>query len=105
MEDDKNKNVFNKLVSDLSILDIDLSEEDHVVILLNNFPKKFEPMIHTTKYDNLIGAGSQKEKKIYINKGELSLSTIFHLIIQYRAIVATYHYFLNFLLHDIFHFS
>ena len=57
-------NVFNKLVSDLSILDIDLSEEDHVVILLNNFPKKFEPMIHTVKYDNLIGAGSQKEKKI-----------------------------------------
>lgn len=64
MEDDKNMNVFNKLVSDLSILDIDLSEEDHVVILLNNFPKKFEPMIHTAKYDNLIGAGSQNEKKI-----------------------------------------
>lgn len=54
MEDDKNldKNldVFTKLVSDLASLDVELSEEDQAVILLNSLPRRFEPLVHTLNY-------------------------------------------------------
>lgn len=47
---DKNLDVFTKLVSDLASLDVELSEEDQAVILLNSLPRKFEPLVHTLKY-------------------------------------------------------
>lgn len=47
---DKNLDVFTKLVSDLGSLDVEISEEDQAVILLNSLPKRFEPLVHTLKY-------------------------------------------------------
>lgn len=47
---DKNLDVFTKLVSDLASLDVELSEEDQAVILLNSLPRRFEPLVHTLKY-------------------------------------------------------
>lgn len=47
---DKNLDVFTKLVSDLASLDVELSEEDQDVILLNSLPRRFEPLVHTLKY-------------------------------------------------------
>lgn len=47
---DKNLDVFNKLVSDLGSLDVELSDEDQVVILLNSLPLHFAQLVHTLKY-------------------------------------------------------
>lgn len=47
---DKNIDAFTKLVSDLASLDVELSEEDQAVILLNSLPRRFEPLVHTLKY-------------------------------------------------------
>lgn len=47
---DKNLDTFTKLVSDMASLDVELSEEDQVVILLNSLPRRFEPLVHTLKY-------------------------------------------------------
>lgn len=47
---DKNLDVFTKLVSDLASLDVEISEEDQAVILLNSLPRCFEPLVHTLKY-------------------------------------------------------
>lgn len=47
---DKNLDVFNKLVSDLGSLDVELSDEDQAVILLNSLPSHFAQLVHTLKY-------------------------------------------------------
>lgn len=47
---DNNLDIFTKLVSDLASLDVELSEEDQAVILLNSLPRRFEPLVHTLKY-------------------------------------------------------
>ena len=47
---EKNLDVFTKLVPDFASLDVELSEEDQAVILLNSLPRRFEPLVHTLKY-------------------------------------------------------
>ena len=47
---DKNLDVFNKLVSDLGSLDVEVSDEDQAVILLNSLPSQFAQLVHTLKY-------------------------------------------------------
>ncbi|CAA7014632.1 unnamed protein product [Microthlaspi erraticum] len=47
---DKNLDTFNKLISDLASLNVEMSEEDQAAILLNSFPKRFDHLVHTLKY-------------------------------------------------------
>lgn len=47
---DKNLDTFNKLISDLSSLNVVMSEEDTAAILMNSLPKRFDHLVHTLKY-------------------------------------------------------
>lgn len=49
---DKNLDSFNKLISDLSSLNVEMSEEDQAAILLNILPKRFDNLVHTLKYSS-----------------------------------------------------
>lgn len=49
---DKNLDTFNKLISDLSSVEVQMSDEDQAAILMNSLPKQFENLVHTLKYSN-----------------------------------------------------
>lgn len=47
---DENMDVFLKLVSDLASVQVNISEEDQAIFLLNSLPKAYEQMAHSLKY-------------------------------------------------------